>query len=75
MHQITLWTALELEEGIGASLQHSHYVPGVEEGIKAAFDIPSAWSVKAELVFGAIPGEMPPVPEKEDVSKTVKVCK
>ncbi|PCH01686.1 Hypothetical protein PENO1_041760 [Penicillium occitanis (nom. inval.)] len=75
MHQITLWTALELEKGVGASLQHSHFVPGVEDGIRAAFDIPSTWSVKAEIVFGAISGERPVAPGKEDVSKTVKVYK
>jgi uncharacterized protein len=74
MHQITLWTALELE-GLGASLQHSHYVPGVEDGIRSAFDIPSTWSVKAEIVFGALSGEMPPKPEKEPVSTTVKIYK
>jgi predicted oxidoreductase (fatty acid repression mutant protein) len=74
MHQITLWTALELE-GLGASLQHSHFVPGVEEGIRAAFDIPSAWSVKAEIVFGAMSGERPAAHEKEDVSTTVRIYK
>lgn len=74
MHQITLWTAVELE-GLGASLQHSHFMPGVEDAIRSAFDIPSSWTVKAELVFGTLPGEMPPVPPKEPVSTTVKVYK
>ncbi|KAJ5573865.1 uncharacterized protein N7459_008292 [Penicillium hispanicum] len=74
MHQITLWTALELE-GLGASLQHSHYVPGVEDGLRSAFSIPPSWALKAEIVFGALPGDMPPVPEKEPVSTTVKVLK
>lgn len=74
MHQITIWTALELE-GLGASLQHSHFVPGVEDGIRSAFSIPSTWSVKAEIVFGALSGEMPVAPEKEPVSKTVRVYK
>ncbi|KAJ5798651.1 uncharacterized protein N7503_006156 [Penicillium pulvis] len=72
MHQITIWTALELE-GLGARLQHSHFVPGVEDGIRSAFSIPSTWSIKAEIVFGGLPGEMPTVPEKEPVSTTVKV--
>ena len=74
MHQITIWTALELE-GLGASLQHSHLIPGVEDGIRSAFDIPSTWSVKAEIVFGGLSGEMPAVPNKEPVSTTVKVFK
>ncbi|OKL62269.1 hypothetical protein UA08_02870 [Talaromyces atroroseus] len=74
MHQITLWTALELE-GLGASLQHSHFVPGVEDGIRSAFDIPSTWSVKAEIVFGALSGERPTAPGKEPVSNTVKIFK
>jgi predicted oxidoreductase (fatty acid repression mutant protein) len=75
VHQITLWTALELEEGLGASLQHSRFVPGVEDGIRAAFDIPSTWSVRAEIVFGALSGERPAEPEKEDISTTVKIYK
>ncbi|KAK6379614.1 type II nitroreductase [Exophiala oligosperma] len=72
MHQIALWTALELE-GLGASLQHSHFVPGVEDGIRSTFDIPPTWSVKAEIVFGALAGDRPTKPEKKPVSTTVKV--
>ncbi|KAJ5715303.1 uncharacterized protein N7483_012484 [Penicillium malachiteum] len=74
MHQITLWTAIELE-GLGASLQHSHFVPGVEDGIRSAFQLPSSWSVRAEIVFGGLSGERPTVPEKEPVSTTVKIYK
>ncbi|KAI9040774.1 uncharacterized protein KD926_007717 [Aspergillus affinis] len=74
MHQITLWTALELE-GLGASLQHSHFVPGVEDAIRSEFDLPSTWSVKAEIVFGGLSGERPIAPEKEPISTTVKVFK
>lgn len=74
MHQIILWTALELE-GLGASLQHSHYMPGVEDGVRSAFDLPSTWSSKAQIVFGGMPGEMPSVPEKKKVADTVKVYK
>jgi predicted oxidoreductase (fatty acid repression mutant protein) len=74
MHQITLWTALELE-GLGASLQHSHNVPGVEDGIKSAFKIPESWAMRAQIVFGGLPDEMPTAPEKESVLKTVKVFK
>lgn len=74
MHQITLWTALELE-GLGASLQHSHLMPGVEDGIRSAFNIPPTWAVKAEIVFGGLSGEMPTVPEKNPVSTTVKIFK
>lgn len=74
MHQITLWTAVELE-GLGANLQHSHFVPGVERSIRSAFSIPSAWSIKAQIVFGALSGKMPIAPEKLPVSDTVKVYK
>jgi predicted oxidoreductase (fatty acid repression mutant protein) len=75
MHQITLWTALELE-GLGASLQHSQNVPGVEKGIKAAFEIPESWAIKAEIVFGGLPeGGKPEAPEKKAVGKTVRVFK
>ncbi|KAJ5937352.1 hypothetical protein N7454_004652 [Penicillium verhagenii] len=74
MHQITLWTALELE-GLGASLQHTHFMPGVEDGIRSAFQLPSSWSAKAEIVFGGLSGERPTVPEKEPVSTTVKIFK
>jgi predicted oxidoreductase (fatty acid repression mutant protein) len=72
MHRVTLWTALELE-GLGASLQHSHNVPGVVDGIKSAFKIPESWAMKAQIVFGGLPDEMPAAPEKESVLKTVKV--
>jgi predicted oxidoreductase (fatty acid repression mutant protein) len=78
MHQIMLWTALELE-GRGASLQHSQNVPGVEVGIKSAFEIPDSWAIKAEIVFGRLPEEgkpeAPEAPEKESVVKTVRVIK
>ncbi|KAJ5094048.1 hypothetical protein N7456_009909 [Penicillium angulare] len=74
MHQIILWTAIELE-GLGASLQHSHMMPGAEEAIRSAFDLPSSWAPKAEIVFGGLPGDMPAAPEKEPLSTTVKVFK
>lgn len=74
MHQITLWTALELE-GLGASLQHSQKVPGVEDGIKSAFKIPNTWAIKAEIVFGGLAEELPAAPDKESVLKTVRMSK
>lgn len=76
MHQITLWTALELE-GLGANLQHSHFVPGVEDGIRSAFSLPSTWSAKAEIIFGGLSDKVRPAPEKEKepVTTTVKVYK
>lgn len=48
-------------------------MPGVEDGIRAAFDIPSTWAVKAEIVFGALSGERLAKPEKEPVASTLKV--
>lgn len=74
MHQIALWTAVELD-GLGASLQHSHMVPGVEDGLKSTYGLPAEWSIKAELVIGGLSEGLPKAPEKEPVSITVKVLK
>lgn len=48
-HQISLWTALELE-GLGANLQH--YNPLIDEKVRAEWKIPADWELKAQLVFG-----------------------
>ncbi|KIY00231.1 uncharacterized protein Z520_03916 [Fonsecaea multimorphosa CBS 102226] len=51
MHQFIVWTALEAE-GLGANLQHFNFHPGITADIKSTFDIPEAWKLKAQLVFG-----------------------
>ncbi|KAI9740435.1 MAG: hypothetical protein M1834_005015 [Cirrosporium novae-zelandiae] len=49
MHQFALWTALDAE-GLGANLQH--YSPLVDEKISKTWNVPAAWSLKGQLVFG-----------------------
>lgn len=57
MHQYVVWTALEME-GMGASLQH--YNPIIDVAVKAEWQLPSQWSLVAQMPFGrpvAAPGE------------------
>ncbi|GAA6005282.1 hypothetical protein JCM10207_002925 [Rhodosporidiobolus poonsookiae] len=49
IHAFALWTALEAE-GLGANLQH--YNPLIDADVAKAFDIPAAWKLRAQLVFG-----------------------
>lgn len=46
-----VWTALEAE-GLGANLQHFNFHPGISAEILSTFDLPGAWKLKAQLVFG-----------------------
>lgn len=71
MLQSNIWTALS-EVGIGASLQH--YNPVIDEAVAKLFDIPSNWSLIAQMPFGGI-GSEPADKEKEDISKRVFVKK
>lgn len=71
MLQFAIWTALELE-GWGASLQH--YNPVIDQAVKAAWNIPSAWKLIAQMPFGkpvAQPGpkEFKPLSERMLVFK------
>jgi uncharacterized protein len=55
MHQFIMWTALTAA-GNGANLQH--YNPLVDEETKATWDIPSDWTLMAQLgeyISGVIP--------------------
>ncbi|HLS22187.1 MAG TPA: nitroreductase family protein [Paenalcaligenes sp.] len=54
MAQLAVWTALA-NANIGASLQH--YLPFADEAIKAQWDIPSHWQLRAQMPFGSIEGE------------------
>ncbi|OQJ79774.1 nitroreductase, partial [Leuconostoc pseudomesenteroides] len=45
------WLALT-EAGLGASLQH--YNPLIDDEVAKAFDVPSTWRLRAQLVFGSI---------------------
>ncbi|WP_308912598.1 nitroreductase family protein [Acinetobacter schindleri] len=49
--QFATWTALA-EKNIGASLQH--YNPIIDDEVAIAFDVPSNWKLRAQLVFGSI---------------------
>ncbi len=51
MAQLAVWTALA-EQGIGASLQH--YNPLIDERVKAEWDIPASWKLRAQMPFGSI---------------------
>jgi predicted oxidoreductase (fatty acid repression mutant protein) len=72
MAQVQIWTALELE-GLGANLQHMGLFPPVEEAIKKEFNIPTEWSLKANMNFGGMGQEHPARPDKLPVDDTVKV--
>lgn len=49
--QHSVWTALA-HENIGASLQH--YNPLIDDAVKAEWDIPAGWVLKAQMPFGGI---------------------
>lgn len=51
IHHFVAWTALDAE-GLGVSLQHFGFVPGVKEEAAKEFGIPESWVLKAQLVFG-----------------------
>lgn len=52
--QFAVWTALTTE-GLGASLQH--YNPIVDEQVRAEWNIPTNWKLRAQLVFGSLEAE------------------
>lgn len=51
MHQYALWTTFAAA-GIGANLQH--YNPVIDAGVAAQWNIPTEWTLRAQLVFGGI---------------------
>jgi len=59
MAQLAVWTALA-EHGIGASLQH--YNPLIDDKVKAEWNLPASWKLRAQMPFGSIVG---PAGEKE----------
>jgi len=54
MHQYALWVALEAE-GFGANLQH--YNPIIDQKAAQHWNIPLAYKLRAQLVFGGRAGE------------------
>lgn len=57
--QFAVWTSLA-ENGLGANLQH--YNPLIDDEVRAAFDIPANWKLRAQMDFGSIEA---PAGEKE----------
>lgn len=49
--QFSVWTSLA-ENGLGANLQH--YNPLIDDDVRAAFDVPASWRLRAEMDFGSI---------------------
>ncbi|KAL2832501.1 Nitroreductase-like protein [Aspergillus cavernicola] len=70
MHQLMAWVALEAE-GLGANLQH--YNPIIDGKVAEAFDVPTEWKLRAQLVFGAPEGGVPAEKEKKPVEEVLKV--
>jgi predicted oxidoreductase (fatty acid repression mutant protein) len=67
MHQLAVWTALELE-GFGANLQH--YNPLIDEKVRSTWGVDEDWQLTASLVFGSPvggPGEKTFLPLEERV--------
>ncbi|KAI0535128.1 nitroreductase family protein [Xylaria digitata] len=78
MHQILVWTALELE-GLGANLQHLNAIPFVEAIIKnySGFspDEVALFKLKAHLNFGDEVDTHPTIPAKLPLNETFRVVK
>ena len=51
MHQYAIWTTLSAT-GIGANLQH--YNPIIDSAVAQTWNIPSTWTLRAQMVFGGI---------------------
>ncbi len=49
MHQLAVWTMLE-DAGFGASLQH--YNPLIDAAVAKEWEIPTSWSLIAQMPFG-----------------------
>ncbi len=50
MAQFAVWLALA-DAGIGASLQH--YNPLVDDAVRAAWNVPASWKLRAQMPFGS----------------------
>jgi len=59
--QNMIWTALAVE-GMGANLQH--YNPLIDDKVRAHFNLPETWQLRAEATFG-IPSAEWKTPEKQ----------
>ncbi|PWY94538.1 nitroreductase family protein, partial [Aspergillus sclerotioniger CBS 115572] len=72
IHQILVWTALELE-GVGANLQHMNVMPPLEAAIKKWAGVPEDYKLKGHLNYGDERAERPEVPGKLPIEETLRV--
>ena len=71
MLQFCIWTGLR-ELNVGANLQH--YNPVIDDKVKELFNVPTSWTLVAQMPFGGIVAEPEPK-EKEDISQRVKIVR
>lgn len=72
IHQILVWTALELA-GVGANLQHMNAIPPLEAAIKQFAGVPAGYKLKAHLNYGDEQAAHPAAPGKLPVEETLAV--
>lgn len=72
IHQILVWTALELE-GVGANLQHMNAIPPVEAAIKKLGGVPEDYKLKAHLNYGDEQAARPENPPKLPITETLTI--
>ncbi|KAJ6134465.1 hypothetical protein N7523_000787 [Penicillium sp. IBT 18751x] len=72
IHQILVWTALELE-GVGANLQHMNAIPPIEAAIKKFAGVPDDYTLKAHLNYGDEQAAHPEKPEKLPIDETLTI--
>jgi predicted oxidoreductase (fatty acid repression mutant protein) len=72
IHQILVWTALELE-GVGANLQHMNAIPPIEMAIKKFAGVPDDYKLKAHLNYGDEQGSRPESPPKLPITETLTI--
>lgn len=64
--QFAVWTVLA-DAGIGASLQH--YNPVVDEAVRAKWNVPASWRLRAQLPFG---GHAAPIGDKSFIDDATR---
>ncbi|KAJ5871984.1 uncharacterized protein N7529_004337 [Penicillium soppii] len=72
IHQILVWTALELE-GVGANLQHMNAIPPIEAAIKKFAGVPEDYKLKAHLNYGDEQAPRPENPPKLPITETLTI--
>ncbi|ERF73754.1 hypothetical protein EPUS_01008 [Endocarpon pusillum Z07020] len=72
IHQILVWTALELE-GVGANLQHMNSLAPIEAAIKKFAGVPEGYKLKAHLNYGDEQRPHPEKPEKLPITDLLNV--